>query len=290
MIASAPSPLVSAAWLQAQLEAQGNPAQAPDLLILDCRFALADASLGQRQYDQGHISGAHYLSLDRDLSGPVTQPLPAPGGRHPLPDSAQFAQTLNHLGMTAATQVVAYDDSRFAFAARLWWLLRYLGHDRVAVLDGGWSAWQAAGYGTSLEIPSLRPGGSFVPQPRPELLASREAVRHRSASTVLVDSRSPQRYRGEEEPIDPIAGSIPGAVNYFWQDVTDDTGLAKSPEAQAQRWAALGQGELPIVYCGSGVTACVNLLSMAIANIPPAQLYIGGWSDWCAHLTNPEDP
>ncbi len=274
-------PLISPVWLQAQLSLQS-----PDLkmVVIDCRFSLAEPDLGRAQYSQGHIPGAYYLSLDRDLSGPVTATLPALGGRHPLPEPEAFAQTLNQMGLTAETLVVAYDSSRFAFAARLWWLLRYLGHDRVAVLDGGWQAWQAAGYDISQAPPTERPG-HFVPQPQPEMLATRAAVQTRSPQTPLVDSRSPQRYRGEEEPIDPIAGSIPGAINRFWQGVTDDSGLAQPVEEQAARWSAITQSEeTPIVYCGSGVTACVNLLSMAIAGVENAQLYVGSWSDWCAFL------
>ena len=271
-------PIVSPLWLQAQLSQQS-----PQVIVVDCRFSLAEPELGKSQYDQGHIPGAYYLSLNRDLAGPVPAVLPATGGRHPLPDLAQFTAKLNQIGLTAKTLVVAYDASRFAFASRLWWLLRYLGHDRVAVLDGGWQAWQTAGYDISTETPSARTG-NFVAQPRPEMLASRVAVQARSPQTPLIDSRSPQRYRGEEEPIDPIAGSIPGAVNRFWKGVTDDSGFAKSPEEQAARWDNLAQAKKSIVYCGSGVTACVNLLSMAIAGIHTAQLYVGSWSDWCAYL------
>jgi len=293
---SAPiSPLVSAGWLQAQLNRSQSEQDAianPALVIVDCRFALANPQQGRTDYEQGHIPGACYLSLDQDLSAPLPGPPPVEGGRHPLPQPEVFAQTLNRLGVTAQTLVVAYDDSRFAFAARLWWLLRYLGHDRVAVLDGGWTAWQAAGYEISPADPEVSPElrtGTFVPRPRPGLLASRQAVLERPAATPLIDSRSPQRYRGEEEPIDPIAGSIPGAVNAFWQGVTEDSGLAKSPEEQAARWSAVAQAEQPpMVYCGSGVTACVNLLSMAIAGLEGAQLYAGSWSDWCAYLRSLE--
>ncbi len=275
-------PLVSSDWLQAQLSASLAPPA--NLVVIDCRFTLAESGLGQAQYSQGHIPGAYYLSLDQDLSAPLVQPPPVEGGRHPLPEAAVFAQVLSQLGITAQTLVVAYDDSRFAFAARLWWLMRYMGHDRVAVLDGGWKAWCQAGYAVSTEVPGPQPG-NFVPQPRPTMLASRVAVQERSAQTMLIDSRSPQRYRGEVEPIDPIPGSIPGAVNYFWQGVTNEQGFAKPAEEQAARWAALANSpQPPIVYCGSGVTACVNLLSMAIAGIDSPQLYAGSWSDWCAYL------
>lgn len=287
MLDASTGPLASPVWLQAQLS---QPGADKTVMVVDCRFALAEPDQGQQQYDQGHIPGAYYLSLDRDFAGPVTAALPATGGRHPLPELTQFAQTLNQLGLTAETLVVAYDDSRFAFASRLWWLLRYLGHDRVTVLNGGWQAWQAAGYDVSTECPTPSRTGNFVPQPRPEMIATREAVQTRSPQTPLIDSRSPQRYRGEEEPIDPIAGSIPGAVNRFWQGVTDDNGFAHPVEEQVARWAALANSDQPpIVYCGSGVTACVNLLSMAMAGINNAQLYVGSWSDWCAFLAEQEE-
>jgi len=290
------SPLLSADWLQAQLDRSQSEQDAianPALVIVDCRFALAHPQQGRTDYEQGHIPGAHYLSLDQDLSAPLPGPPPVEGGRHPLPRPEIFAQKLNQLGVMAQTLIVAYDDSRFAFAARLWWLLRYFGHDRVAVLDGGWKAWQAAGYEVSPAVPEAIPEprtGTFVPRPRPDLLASRQAVMERSASTPLIDSRSPQRYRGEEEPIDPIAGSIPGAINRFWQGVTDEHGLAKPAEEQAARWGNLAEAETSIVYCGSGVTACVNLLSMAMAGIHNAQLYVGSWSDWCAYLAEENQP
>ena len=286
-LAQAPSPLVSASWLHDRLTKAATN-NADNIVVFDCRFALAAPEQGEADYQQGHIPGAHYLSLDRDLSSPVTAPLPALGGRHPLPDPAKFAAKLNQCGVTATTQVVAYDDSRFAFASRLWWLLRYFGHDKVAVLDGGWGAWQAAGYEINPGIPEPQQG-SFSPAPRPAMLASRAAVQARSAQTPLIDSRSPQRYRGEVEPIDPIAGSIPGAINAFWQGVTDSNGFAMPMEDQADRWQAITEsGQSPMVYCGSGVTACVNLLSMAMAGIDNAQLYAGSWSDWCAFLIEPE--
>lgn len=183
------------------------------------------------------------------------------------------------------TMVVAYDDNLMAFAARLWWLLRYWGHDRVAVLDGGWSGWLQGNYPTSQKIPH-RPSGQFVPQVRSHWIADIDEVKRRKdvAEVVLIDSRASDRYRGEREPIDPIAGHIPGAVNFPWQDACDAQGYLHSPQAQQQRWEALEIGREPILYCGSGVTACVNLLSLAIAGRETARLYPGGWSDWCSYL------
>lgn len=268
-----PRNVVTAAWLAQHLND-------PTVVVVDCRFALADPQQGQQQYAAGHIPGAYYLDLNQDLSSPIE----AHGGRHPLPDLETFSQKLAAIGVTSTppTLVVAYDDSRFAFAARLWWLLRYLGHDNVAVLDGGWSGWVRGDYPTTTKLPTSRLG-HFTLAPRPEWIVDIEAVRRRGGGTVLIDSRSPERYRGEVEPIDPIAGSIPGAVNYFWQDVSDQNSQLKSPEALAHHWAALGSADEVIVYCGSGVTACVNLLAQTLAGQPMAKLYPGGWSDWCSY-------
>lgn len=297
-------PVVSVSWLAQRLADQrlGNGEGNGDLVICDCRFALADGGLGRSQYNRQHIPGAHYLSLDQDLSGTVQRH----GGRHPLPDLESFAAKLSGLGIGPHTTVIAYDDSRLAFAARLWWLLRhYLGHEQVAVLDGGWSAWVAASLPTTAQLPELPRAASrecLVPQPAPCRWVTIAQVKSRPATTSLVDSRAPDRYRGEVEPIDPIAGHIPGAVNAFWQDVTDEQGFVLSAEGQGDRWRRVDEAILPnaatnpahahpptnapanvIVYCGSGVTACVNLLSLELAGITHAQLYAGSWSDWCSY-------
>jgi thiosulfate/3-mercaptopyruvate sulfurtransferase len=268
--------VVSSDWLQDHLHD-------PQVVVVDCRFALMQPALGQQQYQAGHIPGAFYLDLNQDLSSPVQ----THGGRHPLPDLATLVAKLQTLGIASAspqgpTQVVVYDDSRLAFAARLWWLLRYLGHGPVAVLDGGWQAWQAAGYAQSTEVPPAR-YGEFVPQVQRDWVVDRDQVQQRSPQTVLVDAREGERYRGEREPIDPVAGHIPGAVNYPWQDTTDDHGRVRSPAHQQQRWQALPPDQPVIVYCGSGVTACVNLLSLELAGRPPGRLYAGSWSDWCSY-------
>lgn len=274
--------VVSADWLHHQL--QRDPPAA--IVVVDCRFSLANPEQGQQQYQAGHIPGAYYLDLNRDLSSPVQ----THGGRHPMPDLAQLAATLSAMGVTSAnagepTLVVAYDDSRLAFAARLWWLLRYMGHDQVAVLDGGLAGWQAAGYPVTTEVPGPQPG-QFMPALRPELLVDIEAVKARKdqPGVVLVDAREPERYRGEREPIDPIAGCIPGAVNYPWQDATDERGYLKPLDDHRQRWAEVAPAAEVMVYCGSGVTACVDLLSLALAGKPEGKLYMGSWSDWCSYL------
>ncbi|HEY9888876.1 MAG TPA: rhodanese-like domain-containing protein, partial [Candidatus Obscuribacterales bacterium] len=181
------------------------------------------------------------------------------------------------------------DASQGAFASRLWWLLRYLGHGAIAVLDGGWPAWQAAGYPVEQAVPTPPQNGNFSPQVQADWVVDRAGVERRreDSATVLVDARSPERYRGEQEPIDPIAGAIPGAVNFFWQDNLDEQGQFLSPAALRSRWQALALGPQPIFYCGSGVTACVNLLAQAVLGNPLPQLYVGGWSDWCSYPLAP---
>ncbi|MGI0495112.1 sulfurtransferase [Alkalinema pantanalense CENA528] len=274
---------------QLQLQSEGNNPDNPhaSIVIVDCRFSLMQPLLGRQQYETSHLPGAYYLDLNQDLSSPVA----THGGRHPLPNPEVVAAQLTAMGITPETLVVAYDDSRLAFAARLWWLLRYLGHDRAAVLNGGWSAWQAAGLSTTAEIPPPRQG-AFVPRPNPQAIVNIQDIRERQSQPeleskmILIDSRESVRYRGESEPIDPIAGHIPGAVNYPWQTVTDENGFVQSLDIQRDRWKALSAAPPSpeiIAYCGSGVTACVNLLSLYQVGIP-AKLYPGSWSDWCSYL------
>lgn len=270
------SPIVSADWLQQHLDD-------PQVLIVDCRFSLMEPELGHQQYETGHIPGAYYLDLNRDLSSPVGQH----GGRHPLPNVEDLAAKLSAMGITELTQVIVYDDSRFAFAARLWWLLKYLGHDRVAILNGGFKNWQAARHPVTTVKPD-RKAGQFIPRLRSQWLIDIDAVRARKdlPTIALVDSREGERYRGEKEPIDPIAGHIPGAINYPWQEVTDENGFVRSETEQHDRWSTLQSADEILVYCGSGVTACVNLLSLAIAGIDTGKLYAGSWSDWCSYLSD----
>lgn len=273
--------VVSAEWLSHHLDDL-------QVVVVDCRFALLEPTLGQQQYTTGHLPGAYYLDLERDLSGSVQRH----GGRHPLPDPATLATKLEQMGIHSAqanqpaTLVVAYDDSRLAFAARLWWLLRYLGHSAVAVLDGGFTRWQEAGYPVTTAIPAPR-SGNFSPQVQTEQVVDITGMKARQnqPGVVLVDAREGERYRGEREPIDPISGHIPGAVNYPWQAVTNVQGYLRSQQEQQQHWAELADAREIVVYCGSGVTACVNLLSLEIASIPTGKLYAGSWSDWCSYLS-----
>ena len=262
-------------WLKLQLDN-------PQVVIVDCRFQLADPNWGEEAYKQNHIQGAYYLNLDRDLSNAVQQH----GGRHPLPDPNLLAQKLTRMGIVKnETLVVAYDDSRFAFASRLWWLLRYLGHNSVVLLDGGWNEWVKHNYPVDSNLP-IEKSGSFNAQPNVDWLVDIDAVKSArdNNKTVIVDSRDRDRYMGQREPIDPIAGSIPGAVNSPWKQVSNELGYLQPLESQQQLWSDYRQAEEIIVYCGSGVTACVNLLSSNMAGFENTKLYAGGWSDWCSYL------
>ena len=269
--------LINAQWLSEHIDD-------PNIVVIDVRFSLAEPGLGRSQYKSGHIPGAYYLDLNQDLSSAVEQH----GGRHPFPNWSEFVEKLNLMGIrsTPPTQVIVYDDSRFAFAARLWWMLQYLGHEQVAILDGGIGAWESAGLSLSKETPDQK-AGSFKASLQPDWTVDIRTVRQRKdgLGVTVIDARSPERFRGEVEPIDPIAGSIPGAINAFWKNVSTEEGYLKSAEELADYWSGLNPMERNIVYCGSGVTACVALFSMAVAGHPMYKLYPGGWSDWCSYLT-----
>jgi thiosulfate/3-mercaptopyruvate sulfurtransferase len=265
------SPLITPAELLAELER---------VVVVDCRFSLADPDLGAAQYAAGHIPGAHYCHLECDLSAPVA----ATGGRHPLPDPAEFCVAMAALGIGTDTPVVAYDDSSLAFASRLWWMLTALGYSQVQVLDGGWSAWQAMGAPINATRPDSQPAAVHVAANYAGVVDFADIGALQAEGALLIDAREPARYRGEVEPIDPVAGHIPGALNYPWQDVTDDGGKALPAAAQRERWQPLEDTANLVVYCGSGVTACVNILSLVLAGRSDARLYPGSWSDWCARM------
>lgn len=270
--------LVDVQWLVQHLDD-------PSVVVADCRFDLTKPGAGRAAYDDAHIPGAVFLSLDGDLSGPKQ----AHGGRHPLPDRDAFCHTLGAIGIDGSVTVVAYDapKSGVTGAARLWWMLRYLGHDRVYVLDGGWPAWTAARGPVNREVPA-RAARRFVPRLRPEMAVGVDDVRGIVArgGAGIVDSRAPERYRGEVEPLDPVAGHVPGAVNLPWGDALDADGRLKPASVLAERFRGLAR-ENVVVYCGSGVTACANLLAMDEAGLDGARLYPGSWSDWCSYSENP---
>lgn len=253
-------------------------------VILDCRFSLADPAAGEEAWHEGHIPGAHYLHLERDLSGPVGRH----GGRHPLPGPGALAVRLAALGIGRDSEVVVYDDQRFAFAARCWWLLRALGYRPPKLLDGGYAAWLAAGGGVESAATGFAGEAGSCPVPAVDGyrgVCDREALMALQAhSATLVDAREERRFLGLEEPIDPVAGHIPGAVNRPWQAVTDAAGFLRSEAELRAHFGDLLQREPLVAYCGSGVTACVNLYALDRLGRGDALLYPGSWSDWCSYL------
>lgn len=254
----------------------------PGWVIVDCRFDLADGSAGYRAYQAGHIPGAVYAHLDDDLSSPAG-PF---SGRHPLPAPAELIALFSRLGIGAETQVVAYDDMGGAIASRLWWMLRYMGHAAAAVLDGGWPAWQKAGYPTASGIETNEPD-FFRGSPRADWVVISDEVED---AELLVDSRAPERFRGEMETLDPVAGHIPGAINYHYQQNWAADGRHLSPEQLKARLEGM-LGETPpaetVFYCGSGVSACANLLALRHAGLGDGRLYVGSWSEWCRDPDRP---
>lgn len=257
-----------------------------NVLVLDCRFSLADAGYGQRVYSEAHLPGACFMHLDDDLSSPITPET----GRHPLPDVDKLADKLRSYGLNNNLQVVVYDDCGGAMAARTWWLLRWLGHDAVAVLNGGYPHWVQAGFEVTQAVPQAEPG-NFAVSLRDEMNLSVDEVLKSldDQSITLVDARGAERYRGEQEPIDPVAGHIPGALN---RPLTDnlENGLFKSAEQLQAEWQQLLGTVDPqriVHYCGSGVTACHNQLAMAVAGITGTRIYAGSWSEWIREPARP---
>jgi thiosulfate/3-mercaptopyruvate sulfurtransferase len=258
----------------------------PEVAIVDCRFELANTGAGEVAYLQGHIPGAVYAHIDRDLSGPKT----GTNGRHPLPSPAALAETLGRLGIDGSVQVVAYDQDSGMFASRLWWLLRWMGHDAVAVLDGGFARWLAAG-GRPSSGSESRPARVFDGTPRPGLTVTADQVQALAASpdARVVDARAPERYRGDVEPLDPVAGHIPGAVNHFFQQNLAAGRFLPPQQLRAMLQQSIGDvgAERVVCYCGSGVTACHNLLALEHAGLHGARLYPGSWSEWVADGARP---
>ncbi|MDZ4700869.1 MAG: sulfurtransferase [Rhodothermales bacterium] len=265
-----------------------DPAYA-DHVVVDCRFSLDDTERGRRAYAAGHLPGAVYVHLDADLSGPI---VPGKTGRHPLPDPAVFTQKAASWGVNSATLVVAYDDAGGGIAARLWWLLRWIGHERVVVLDGGFNAWVAAGGPVATAVPTPKPG-SLTARLNPALVAEAAEVEVRRAveGFVLMDARAFERYAGRVEPIDPVAGHIPGAVSTpFSGNLGPDGRFLPVEELRARYAPYVEQAGGPsnvVCYCGSGVTAAHNLLAMARAGYPEARLYPGSWSEWILDPARP---
>lgn len=309
---------VSIKWLLARL-------YEPDIVIIDCRFWMNEPTLGHQKYTESHLPRAVYLDLDKDLSAPIQ----AHGGRHPLPDIATMVKTFSKAGITQEHRVVIYDDQQGMVAARVWWMLQYLGHEKAYVMEQGFTAWEQARFPVSQDQPIVIPA-SFEPKVNEEWLVSMNEVaeivksiqeneQHNSnehnnknqaynnqapvyQQVILIDSRENRRYLGLEEPIDSIAGHIPGAVNYFWKDVLQEDGSFKNKEQLQQHFAELieivranssdsdnyntGYATPVIVYCGSGVSACPNIMALKTVGFTNVKLYGGSWSDWISYEGN----
>ena len=273
------SPLISTAALAERLTD-------PAIAVADCRFDLGDPAAGAAAWRAGHIPGAIHADLERDLAVAITPET----GRHPLPALDAFAATLSRLGIGNGTQVVCYDAGNGAYASRLWWMLRHAGHDAVQVLDGGFAAWVAEGRPVATDA-APRPAARFVAKPRPEMVLDvSQVIAALGRGELLVDVRAAERFRGEVEPLDAVAGHVPGAVNLpFLQNLGAD-GRFRPPSEIADLWRArtgASASRVPICMCGSGVTACQGLLALAIAGIDGGRLYAGSWSEWIRDPARP---
>ncbi|MES5954254.1 sulfurtransferase [Bacillus fungorum] len=269
--------IVTVEWLREHIEDE-------NVRIIDCRFDLANPKWGREKYEEEHILHALYLDLNLDLSSPVTEH----GGRHPLPNIEEFADKLSRAGIDEHTTVVAYDSQAGANASRLWWLLNYVGHEKVYILDGGFPAWKENGLPITTVIPVVT-RKTFKASIQDHMLVTMETVRENiraGADVTLIDSREPKRYVGVEELVDPKAGHIPTAVNYFWKDGILESGQFKDETGQQERFQNLSKDKEIIVYCGSGVTACPNILALKLAGFQNVKLYAGSWSDWISYPEN----
>lgn len=270
--------VVNQEWLLEQLANK-------DVKIVDCRFSLSKPDEGERLYKESHIPGAYFFDLEKQLSAPVSKH----GGRHPLPDIEKFRREIEKAGIENTKTVVAYDGGEGAFASRFWWLLTYIGHDKVYVLNGGFKGWVEAGYPTTKEVPKPE-SAQYKVSIRKEMLATyeeiKEIVANKKKSPILIDSREKARYLGKEEPIDKIPGHIPGAMHKFWAEGLEN-GFFKGSEEQKKRFAELDQKEPIIVYCGSGVTATPNYIALKMAGYQNVKLYAGSYSDWVSYSDNP---
>jgi len=269
------------------LVATDELARHPQWRVFDCRHDLLKHDLGEQQYGASHIPGASFAHLDRNLSAPKS----GTNGRHPLPDPQVFIAWLGAQGLHPSDQVVAYDGGPGAMAARLWWMLRWVGHDAVAVLDGGFAKWVKEGRPVTAEVPKFA-ATAYPGKVRPERGVDVSYVESHLGDAALLDARAPARWRGESEPIDPVAGRIPGSLNRFSNDNLTAEGTFKRPEVLKQEFlSVLGTRKLEAIVhtCGSGVAACHNLLAMEIAGLKGARLYAGSWSEWIADPARPRE-
>lgn len=259
----------------------------PSWVVVDCRLNLQEPGWGAREYTTSHVPGAVFVDVDSELAGTKT----GKNGRHPLPPVDALVPTFGSLGIAAGVQVVAYDQEAGMYASRLWWLLRWLGHDAVAVMDGGFARWVAEGRPTACG-PELRAARTFTGTPRPEMVvdAAGVAAMLDGDEGRLVDARAPERYRGDVEPIDRVGGHIPGALSHFFRRNVDEQGRFLPVESLKARWAQTLRGTPPgrvVCYCGSGITAAHNLLALEHAGLPGARLYPGSWSEWSSDASRP---
>jgi thiosulfate/3-mercaptopyruvate sulfurtransferase len=272
--------LVTTDWLAGRLED-------PGARVVDCRWSLDPSRSGRKAYAAGHLPGAVFLDIDTDLSAPGGR-RGGPLGRHPWPSADQVARVMGTAGIGPGVRVVAYDDQAGAHAARLWYLLRAYGHDEVAVLDGGFVKWLADGYPTTTVVPSPSPV-VFTPRPRAGFVVTKDDLARPEAGRLVLDARAPDRYRGDAEPIDPRAGHVPGARNapYTANLTSGPAPVFRSPDDLRAHYASLGADRAePVVYCGSGITACHDLLALHLAGLP-GRLYAGSWSEWSADASLP---
>jgi thiosulfate/3-mercaptopyruvate sulfurtransferase len=273
------STLISCAELAAHLDD-------PGWRIVDCRHRLTDAAYGERAFAEAHLPGAVFMHVERDLSGPAN----GKNGRHPLPDPGVLAAKLGAAGIAGRTQVAVYDDDGGMAAARLWWLLRWLGHDRVAVLDGGLGAWNGEGRPVS-SAPPAACAAKFEARPGDRAVTAEQVLENlETRDFCLIDARAPDRFRGENETMDPVGGRIPGARNRLFRDNLDASGKFHPAGELRRQWLDALAGTAPeriVMYCGSGLSACHNLLAMERAGLPGARLYAGSWSEWCADPGRP---
>ncbi|SHH47071.1 sulfurtransferase [Tepidibacter thalassicus] len=266
--------LVSVEWLKNNIDKE-------NLVVVDCRFDLQTPSYGKDSYQKGHIKGAFYMDMNKDLAGEVEEH----GGRHPLPDLNIFKEKIENIGIGNNTIVVAYDDGEIAGASRFWWILKYLGHEKVYILSGGIKKWVEKKYPLTQDIPSKNKK-EFNINLNEQIIVDMFEVREKKdkENVIIVDSRSKERYRGEFEPIDKVAGHIPGAKNYFWKDVLENNEL-KEYNKLKDHFKDLEKYEEVIVHCGSGITGCVNFVALDEIGIN-SKLYVGSWSDWISYSEN----
>jgi thiosulfate/3-mercaptopyruvate sulfurtransferase len=271
-------PLISAADLRELL------ARRPDTVLLDCSFDLADPAAGERCHAEAHLPDSHYVHLDRDLSDTKT----GRNGRHPLRSRGAYAAWMGNVGIAPGVPVVVLDRQAGMFAVRAWWVLRWMGHEAVALLDGGLQAWQAAGGELTTAPPTPRSAPAYPDLPPAMPRIDTVQLQQRLREVLILDARAPERYRGEVEPLDAVAGHIPGAINRFFKDNLQPDGRFKPAAQLRAEFDALIPGDHPVVHsCGSGVTACHNLLAMEVAGLGRSRLYAGSWSEWSSDADRP---